>query len=59
MTNSKVSSRKDSVWSREVVVVTTSDRIEIPPIKYFWQLVKELIPGGVRKVKSQKSKLKS
>ena len=59
LTNSKVSSRKDSVWSREVVVVTTSDRIEIPPIKYFWQLVKELIPGGVRKVKSQKSKVKS
>ncbi len=59
LNNSKVSSRKDSVWSREVVVVTTSDRIEIPPIKYFWQLVKELIPGGVRKVKSQKSKVKS
>ncbi len=59
LTNSKVSSRKDSVWSREVVVVTTSDRIEIPPIKYFWQLVKELIPGGVRKVKSQKSKVKT
>ncbi|MEM1169300.1 MAG: LysR family transcriptional regulator [Cyanobacteria bacterium P01_H01_bin.35] len=59
LTNSKVSSRKDPVWSREVVVVTTSDRIEIPPIKYFWQLVKELIPGGVRKVQNQKSKVKS
>ena len=58
-TNSKVSSIKDSVWSREVVVVTTRDRMQIPPIKYFWQLVKELIPGGVRKVKSQKSKFKS
>jgi len=58
-TNSQVSSIKDSVWSREVVVVTTSDRMQIPPIIYFWQLVKELIPGGVRKVKSQKSKVKS
>ena len=54
----KVSSIKDSVWSREVVVVTTSDRIEIPPIKYFWQLVKELIPAaGVRKLKTQKLKV--
>ncbi|NET26665.1 LysR family transcriptional regulator [Okeania sp. SIO1I7] len=46
-TTSKVSSIKDSVWSREVVVVTTSDRIQIPPIEYFWELVKELIPQQI------------
>ncbi|NEP84699.1 MAG: LysR family transcriptional regulator substrate-binding protein [Okeania sp. SIO3B3] len=46
-TTSKISSIKDSVWSREVVVVTTSDRIQIPPIEYFWELVKELIPKQI------------
>ena len=46
--NPKVSSIKEflanSAWKREVVLVTTSDRMEIPPIKLFWQLVKELVP---------------
>ncbi|MGK7921310.1 MAG: LysR family transcriptional regulator [Trichodesmium sp.] len=44
-TTSKVSSSKDSVWSREVVVVTTSDRLQIPPIEFFLHLIKELITG--------------
>lgn len=26
-------------WSRQVVLVTTPDRMQIPPIKHFWQLV--------------------
>lgn len=34
----------DSCWSREVVMVATSDRMQIPPIEYFWKLVQELIP---------------
>jgi hypothetical protein len=25
-------------------MVTTQDRLHIPPIKYFWQLVKDNIP---------------
>jgi hypothetical protein len=25
-------------------MVTTQDRLSIPPIQYFWQLVKELVP---------------
>lgn len=28
-------------FSRQVVLVTTSDRLEIPPIKYFYELVKQ------------------
>jgi DNA-binding transcriptional LysR family regulator len=33
--------------SRQVVLVTTSDRLQIPPIKYFWDLVtKELGVGS-------------
>ena len=56
-TISKVSSIKYPLWSCEVVIVTTSDRMKIPPIKYFCELVKELIPKGVRKAKSQKSSL--
>ncbi len=34
----------DSCWSREVVMVATSDRMQIPPIECFWKLVQELIP---------------
>ncbi len=30
--------------SRRVVMVTTQDRLQIPPIKHFWQLVKDNIP---------------
>ncbi|MCL2923243.1 MAG: LysR family transcriptional regulator [Trichodesmium sp. MAG_R04] len=51
-TISKVSSIKHPVWSCEVVIVTTSDRMKIPPIKYFYELVKELIPKGVRNAKN-------
>ena len=30
--------------TREVVIVTTSDRMQIPPIEYFWKLVHQHIP---------------
>lgn len=32
-------------WTREVVIVTTPDRMQIPPIAYFWQLVHDCIPN--------------
>ena len=34
----------DRAWSREVVMVATCDRMQIPPIEYFWKLVQEFIP---------------
>ncbi|MDJ0555576.1 MAG: LysR family transcriptional regulator [Microcoleaceae cyanobacterium MO_207.B10] len=54
---SKVSSIKDSVWSREVVLVTTSDRMQIPPIEYFSKLVKELIPRQVEQLTTIKRQI--
>ncbi|MEH2206590.1 MAG: LysR family transcriptional regulator [Nostoc sp.] len=33
-----------SSLTRRVVMVTTQDRLQIPPIKHFWQLVQENIP---------------
>lgn len=33
-----------SSLTRRVVMVTTADRLQIPPIKHFWQLVQENIP---------------
>jgi DNA-binding transcriptional LysR family regulator len=33
-----------SSLTRRVVMVTTADRLQIPPIKDFWQLVRENIP---------------
>ncbi|MEH2319157.1 LysR family transcriptional regulator [Nostoc sp.] len=33
-----------SSFTRRVVMVTTQDRLQIPPIKHFWQLVRENIP---------------
>lgn len=44
---SSYSNTSDSSWTREVAIVTTRDRIQIPPIEYFWKLVHELIPPGV------------
>ena len=31
-------------WIRQVAIVTTRDRLQIPPIQNFWQLVRELVP---------------
>jgi len=33
--------------TRRVVMVTTKDRLQIPPISYFWELVKATIPSQV------------
>ena len=33
-----------SSLTRRVVMVTTQDRLQIPPIKHFWELVRENIP---------------
>ncbi len=33
-----------SSLTRRVVMVTTADRLQIPPIRHFWQLVRENIP---------------
>ncbi|MBW4616150.1 MAG: LysR family transcriptional regulator [Desmonostoc vinosum HA7617-LM4] len=34
----------NSSLTRRVVMVTTQDRLQIPPIQHFWQLVRENIP---------------
>lgn len=38
---------ENSNFTREVVLVTTSDRLEIPPIKHFCKLVQDLVKSGV------------
>jgi DNA-binding transcriptional LysR family regulator len=43
----------DPAWSREVVMVATSDRMQIPPIEYFWKLVQEFIPPGSDRFREQ------
>lgn len=35
---------ENSSLTRQVVMVTTQDRLNIPPIKHFWQLVKKHLP---------------
>jgi DNA-binding transcriptional LysR family regulator len=42
--NSIGASPENSSLTRRVVMVTTQDRLQIPPIKHFWQLVRENIP---------------
>jgi DNA-binding transcriptional LysR family regulator len=37
----------NSALTRRVVMVTTQDRLQIPPIQHFWQLVRENIPPQV------------
>lgn len=36
-----------SSLTRRVVMVTTQDRLQIPPIKHFWQLIRENIPPQI------------
>ncbi|MGL5923406.1 LysR substrate-binding domain-containing protein, partial [Chroococcidiopsis sp.] len=43
-TDSNGSLAPGSSLSRQVVMVTSQDRLSIPPIQYFWQLVRELVP---------------
>ncbi|MCV3212804.1 LysR family transcriptional regulator [Plectonema radiosum NIES-515] len=42
--NANSSLPDNSSLTRRVVMVTTGDRLLIPPIQYFWQLVQEHIP---------------
>ncbi|MDZ7964711.1 MAG: LysR family transcriptional regulator [Nostoc sp. DedSLP03] len=44
-----------SSLTRRVVMVTTQDRLQIPPIKYFWQLVQENIPLQINQQRSPSS----
>lgn len=41
-----------SSLTRRVVMVTTQDRLQIPPIKHFWQLVGENIPLQIDRQRS-------
>ena len=41
--------------SRRVVMVTTKDRLQIPPIRHFWELVKANIPPQVDSSSPSKS----
>ena len=41
-----------SSLTRQVVMVTTQDRLSIPPIQYFWQLVRESVAQRLRERKS-------
>ncbi|BAB72560.1 LysR family transcriptional regulator [Anabaena sp. FACHB-709] len=43
---------ENSGLTRRVVMVTTQDRLQIPPIKHFWQLVRENIPPIVERQRS-------
>jgi DNA-binding transcriptional LysR family regulator len=42
----------DSTLTRRVVMVTTQDRLQIPPIQHFWQLVKDNIPMQIKQQRS-------
>lgn len=54
---SELSSRVASgIWTREVVLVTTVDRMQIPPIAHFWKLVRELVRPPLDLVKVEKTK---
>ncbi|MBD2197171.1 MULTISPECIES: LysR family transcriptional regulator [Calothrix] len=41
-----------SSLTRRVVMVTTGDRLQIPPIKHFWQLVRDNIPPQINQQRS-------
>ncbi len=44
LTNQNTIFADSSSLTRKVVMVTTGDRLQIPPIRHFWQLVRENIP---------------
>ena len=46
--NNNGSSVHSTSLTRQVVIVTTQDRLQIPPIQYFWHLVKEQIPKQIK-----------
>lgn len=45
LATSGAGSLAESGFSRQVVIVTTQDRLKIPPIQHFWQLVKKSMPA--------------
>jgi DNA-binding transcriptional LysR family regulator len=48
-------STSDSQLSRQVVLVTTQDRIQIPPIQYFCELVRQLEMEAANVLSNQKT----
>lgn len=44
----ETNTKENEDWIRQVAIVTTRDRLQIPPIKNFWQLVRELVPGQIK-----------
>ncbi|WP_017653169.1 LysR family transcriptional regulator [Fortiea contorta] len=50
--NSMGAVAEGSSLTRRVVMVTTQDRLQIPPIKHFWQLVRENIPPQIGQQRS-------
>jgi DNA-binding transcriptional LysR family regulator len=58
--NTKVSEQgsggADPTWTREVVLVTTLDRMQIPPIAHFWNLVREFVRPQFDIVKVEKTR---
>ena len=51
----KIETTNDTGISRQVVVVTSRDRLQIPPIGRFYQLVKELMPAYFTQLTSKNS----
>ncbi|OUL29242.1 LysR family transcriptional regulator [Nostoc sp. 106C] len=51
-TNSNGTLPDTSSLTRRVVMVTTGDRLQIPPIKHFWQLVRDNIPPQINQQRS-------
>ncbi|BAY12892.1 LysR family transcriptional regulator [Calothrix sp. NIES-2098] len=50
--NSNCTLPDTSSLTRRVVMVTTGDRLQIPPIKHFWQLVRDNIPPQINQQRS-------
>jgi DNA-binding transcriptional LysR family regulator len=50
--NSNVTVSDTSSLTRRVVMVTTGDRLQIPPINHFWQLVRQNIPPQINQQRS-------
>ena len=48
-------SSSDSYLTRQVVLVTTQDRVQIPPIQHFCQLVRQLEMPSINPMNSQKT----
>jgi DNA-binding transcriptional LysR family regulator len=46
--SSEIDAEGKDAWSRQVVMVTTRDRLQIPPIQTFWQLVREFVSVQMR-----------